>query len=171
MKASLTLIAFLLFFSIGLHAQNTSKKNKIYKVWITMLDDSKVQGVLYSADNEFIKISKNNSFDFSNLTTINFQNIDVIKIRRKGKIGKGAWIGAASGVGFGVILGLASENDGWEGLVATGAGFFFGVIGTGVGAGVGTIKKKIHINGNIEIYKSHLEEIKSYSFTPNNTSN
>jgi len=171
MKASSILITFLIFFSIGLRAQNTSKKIKIHKVWITMQDDSKIKGALYSADNESIKISKNNSFDVSNLTTIDVQNIDVIKIRRKGKIGRGAWIGAASGVGFGVVLGLVSENDEWEGVVATGAGFFFGVIGTGVGAGVGASKKKIQINGDIETYKNNLAIIQSYSLVLKHTTN
>jgi len=167
MKALSTLIVFLIFFSIGLQAQNSSKKIKMHKVWITMQDDSKEQGILYSADEGFLKIANNNSLDVSNLTTIDVQNIDVIKIRKKGKIGKGAWIGAASGGGIGVVLGLASSDE----FVAIGTGFFFGVIGTGIGAGVGAIKKKIHINGDIEIYKSHLVEIQSYSLVQKNTSN
>jgi len=172
MKSLSTLIVFLIFFSIGLQAQNSSKKIKMHKVWITMQDDSKEQGILYSADEGFLKIANNNSLDVSNLTTIDVKNIDVIKIRRKGKIGKSTWIGAASGVGFGVIFGLAVEDDdNWDGVVATGAGFLFGVIGTGIGAGVGTIKKKIHINGDIEIYKSHLNEMQTYSLAPKNTTN
>ena len=171
MKTTLTLFAIFMSFSIGLQAQNTSKNIKPHKVWITLMDGLKVKGDLYSADDVSIKIAENNSLDVSNLTAISNQKIDVIKIRRKGKIGKGAWIGATSGAGFGVILGLASESDGWEGVVATGAGIFFGAVGTGVGAGIGAIKKKIRINGNVEIYKSRLSEIQSYSLIPNKTTN
>jgi len=199
MKTTLMLLAIFMSFSIGLQAQNTSKKIKPHKVWITLMDGIKVKGDLYSADDVSIKIAKNNSLDVSNLTAISNQKIDVIKIRRKGKknnsldvsnltaisnqkidvikirrkgkIGKGAWIGAASGAGFGIILGLATEDDGWEGLVATAEGIFFGAVGTGVGAGIGAIKKRIQINGNIDIYKSRLSEIQSYSLVPNNATN
>lgn len=171
MKTTLMLLAIFMLFSIGLQAQNTSKKIKPHKVWITLMDGIKVKGDLYSAEDVSIKIVENNSLDVSNLTAISNQKIDVIKIRRKGKIGKGAWIGAASGAGFGIILGLATEDDGWEGLVATAEGIFFGAVGTGVGAGIGAIKKRIQINGNIDIYKSRLSEIQSYSLVPNNATN
>ena len=132
------------------------------------MDQSKVIGVLYSADDESIKVSENNSFDISNLTTISGEQINILRIRRKGKIGKGAWIGAVSGAGTGVILGLISESDGWEGVVATGAGFMLGIVGTGVGAGVGAIKKRIDINGNIDTYKNYSNEIQSYSLVLKN---
>ncbi|RXP54274.1 hypothetical protein EC396_09425 [Lutibacter sp. HS1-25] len=163
MKKTLTILAILISFSFGLQAQNTSKKIRPHKVWITLMDQSKVKGVLYSADDESIKISENNSLDISNLTTVSGEQINTLKIRRKGKIGKSIWIGAVSGVGTGVILGLATESDGWEGVVATGAGFTLGVVGTGIGAGVGAIKKRININGNMDTYKTYSNEIQSYS--------
>ncbi len=171
MKTTLMLLAIFMLFSIGLQAQNTSKKIKPHKVWITLMDGIKVKGDLYSADDVSIKIAKNNSLDVSNLTAISTQKIDIIKIRRKGKIGKGAWIGAISGAGFGIILGLATEDDGWEGLVATAEGIFFGDPGTNTSAGIGAIKKRIQINGNIDIYKSRLSEFQSYSLVPNNATN
>ena len=171
MKKFLMIFAFFFSISIALQAQNTSNKIKPHKIWITQLDGSKVSGILYAADEGFVKIAQNNSLDVSNLTSINSEQIDFVKIRRKGKIGRGAWIGGVSGASFGVILGLATVDDGWEGLVATGEGIFFGAIGTGIGAGIGAIKKKIQINGNIEVYKSHLLEIQSYSLVPKNDNN
>ncbi|SNR59886.1 hypothetical protein SAMN06265371_106161 [Lutibacter agarilyticus] len=166
MKPFIRFFAFLMLFSYGLNAQNNSKKIQIHKVWAKTMDGSMVKGVLYSADEQSIKISKNNSFSDSNLIVINDEKIDVIKIRRKGKIGKGAWIGAASGAGFGVALGLAANNDEWEGVVSTVTGLFFGIVGTGVGAGVAAIKKKIQINGNSEVYISNLPFLQSVSLVP-----
>lgn len=168
MKTAFMLLAIFITSSIALQAQNTSKKIKPHKVWITLLDESKVKGVLYSVDAESIKISENNSLDVSNLTTINANQIEIIKIRRKGKIGKSAWIGAVSGAGLGVIIGVASDSDGWEAVVATGSGILLGIVGTGVGAGIGAIKKRILINGDIKIYQNYLSEIKSYSLVLNN---
>ena len=52
------------------------------------------------------------------------------------------------------------------GIVTSASGLFFGLIGTGVGAGVGTIKKKIPINGNSEIYRSKLPFLQSISLLP-----
>jgi len=171
MKTYLSILVILLSFSVSIQAQKSSKKLKLYKVWITLINDTKVQGHLYAADDTSIKITEYNSLDVSNLTTIDSKHIDIIKMRRKGKIGKGAWIGAISGAGIGVITGLATEDSNWQGAVATGEGIIFGIIGTGVGAAIGAIKKKIQINGNSEVYKSHLLEIQSYSLIPKNTAN
>jgi len=167
MRPILLLLAFLMPFSYGLNAQNKSKKIQIHNVWVTTMDGSKTKGVLYSADEQSIKISKNNSFSNSSLIVIDSEKIDVIKIRRKGKIGRSTWIGAASGAGFGVILGIAIEDDDdWDGVVGTASGLFFGLVGTGVGAGVGASKKKIQINGNSEIYISNLSFLQSISLVP-----
>lgn len=170
MRLILLPMAILLFFSFGINAQNSTKKNKFHKVWITTLDGSKERGILFSADESSVKISKNNYFDISNLTSIDSENIDVIKIRRKGKIGRGAWIGAASGAGFGVILGLiVDDEDTNEGLVATGGGITLGILGTGVGIVVSTNKKKVKINGEPSLYKDNLEFLQSRSLVTNNS--
>jgi hypothetical protein len=169
MRLILPLMAILLSFSFGINAQNSTKKNKFHKVWIKTLDGSKESGILHSVDESSVNISKNNYFDIENLTYIDRENIDVIKIRRKGKIGKGAWIGAASGAGFGVILGLATEDSNWEGAVSTASGLFFGLVGTGVGAAVGSVKKKVKINGEPSLYKDNLDFLQSISLVTNNS--
>jgi hypothetical protein len=167
MRPILLLLVFLMSFSYGLNAQNSSKKTKIYKVWIIKMDGSKNKGVLYSADAKSIKLAKNKSSSSSDLIVIDGEKIDLIKIRRRGKIGKSTWIGATAGVGAGVVFGLAvDEGDGYGGLVTSASGLFFGIIGTGVGAGIGTIKKKIRINGNSELYSSNLSFLQSISLLP-----
>ncbi|MGB5359417.1 MAG: hypothetical protein WBN27_05685, partial [Eudoraea sp.] len=142
-------------------------------VWVSLTDSSKVKGVLYSADENAIKIAKNYSMDVSNLTSINYQNLDILRIRRKGKVGKGAWIGALSGVGAGMLIGLIDGDD-EPGLFsmtmeekALLGGILLGVVGTGIGALIATKKEKIVINGDIENYEKMLKTIQSYSFTPN----
>jgi small nuclear ribonucleoprotein (snRNP)-like protein len=164
MRPILLFLALLMSISYGLNAQNNSKKIQIHKVWVKTVDGSKTKGVLYSADEQSIKISKNNSFSNSNLIVIDREKIDVIKIRRKGKIGKSVWIGAASGAGFGAVIGMAANNDEWKGVAATAFGLLFGLIGTGVGAVVGSSKQKIQINGNSEVYISNLSFLQSTSF-------
>lgn len=168
MRPILLLLAFLMSFSYGLNAQNNSKTIQIHKVWVNTMDGLSIKGVLYSADEQSIKISKNTSFSNSNLIVIDSEKIDVIKIRRKGKIGKGAWIGAASGAGFGVAIGMATDSGEMKSVVAIASGLFFGVIGTGVGAAVGSIKKKIQINGNSELYLNNLSFLQSISLVPKN---
>lgn len=163
MKTSLRFLAFLMLFSYGLNAQNNSKTIQIYKVWVKEMDGSRTKGVLYSADEQSIKISKNNSFSSSNLIVIDDEKIDVIKIRRKGKIGKGAWIGAASGAGIGIALGLGSDSGELKSVIAIAEGLFLGIVGTGIGAAVGSIKKNIQINGNSVLYIENLPYLQSAS--------
>lgn len=168
MRPILLLLAFLMSFSYGLNAQNNSKAIQINKVWVKLMDGSKTKGVFYSADEHSIKISKNNSLSKSNLIIIDSEKIDVMKIRSKGKIGKGAWIGGASGAGFGVAIGMATDSGEMKSVVATVSGLFLGIIGTGIGAAVGSIKKKIQINGDSELYIYNLPFLQSISLAPKN---
>ena len=104
MKATvLTLFGILFFFSLGLNAQKKTNKIKTHKVWATLVDDTNPKGILYSADNEGIKIINKNSLDTTNLITINAINISVLKIRKKSKLGNSALIGGLSGMGFGAL--------------------------------------------------------------------
>lgn len=168
----LTLLGVLLFFPIGLNSQNKINKIKTHKVWITLVDGSKEKGILYSADGDFFKIMNNNSFDVTNLMSIEANKIEIIKIRRKGKVGKGAWVGALSGAGLGILIGFAAGDDDPGFLSSTkeekaiGLGIALGVLGTGVGALTATAKKKIIINGKTLNYEQQLEEIQSYSLKP-----
>jgi hypothetical protein len=167
MKSILFLLAFLMPFSYGLNVQNSSKETKIYKVWVTTMNGSKTKGILSSANEQSIKIAKKKSSNNSDVIAVNGDNIAIIKIRRRGKIGRSTWIGAAAGVGVGVVFGLAvDEVDLYGGSVTTAKGLFFGIVGTGVGAGIGTIKKKIRINGDSEIYSSNLPFLTSISLLP-----
>ena len=170
MKAKLLILfgAFLIF-PINLDAQITANKKQPYKVWVSLIDGSKEKGVLYLADKQGIKIMNNKSSNVGNLIFVEASKVNLIKIRRKGKIGKGVWIGALSGFSSGILLGLASGDD-EPGILsfskedkAIAGGITLGVLGTGVGALVATGKKKIMIKGDNEMYKKQLEIISGYS--------
>lgn len=166
MKTTLkTLLCAFLIFTIGLKAQNSKQKIKVNKVWVTLLDGSKIKGNLYSADNEGIIITKNNSIDSNDLTTISTENIHLIRIRRKGKVIKGMLIGSLTGVGISVLLGATSGDSGWFTPAETMAiaGVLFVPLGAGIGALAGTKKENIYIRGTIKTYQLELKKIQSYS--------
>lgn len=48
---------------------------------------------------------------YNNATTLNYQDIEVIKIRRKGSTGRGMLTGALIGLGTGAALGFISGDD------------------------------------------------------------
>ena len=178
MKTKLvTLLVVLLLFSIGLHAQKSKNKDKVHKVWVSKVDNSKIiKGLLYEANDESLKIIDNHSVEIR----IDASNIGLIKIRRKGKIGKGVLIGASAGFATGAIIGLVSgdEPDIVSGSIfgaditvegakagekALGLGILTAAVGSGVGAIIASKKETIFINGDINNYKNKLELLKSYS--------
>ena len=96
-------------------------------------------------------------------------NINTIKIRRRGAVGKGAGIGLLAGAGLGIISGYASGDDP-QGFLSSSKedkavflGVSLGLLGSGLGAVIGTTREKIVINGGINAYKFNLELLKSRS--------
>lgn len=181
MKLTLKIfLIVLLCFSIGLKAQNTPDKIKEYNIWITMMDQTKVKGILYFADIKGINLYLNKKRNDSTMRFIEAQNIDIIKIRRTGKVGTGIWVGALSGFAVGGLVGLASGDDpdktvdyGFLGThthqgtssgdKAMVGGLFATLPGAAIGALVASKKVEIIINGNLETYKNKLNTIKKYA--------
>lgn len=169
-------ILFVIFLcSIHLTIGQSSKRNiKVHKVWISVFNSSKIiKGNLYSVNDNAIKIIGNESFDISNLQIIDPSQIEKIKIRRKGKVGKGVWIGGITGLGIGIVSGLVSkdDSDSWFGFTpekkAVINAIFLAPIGVGVGALIASKKEVITINGDVESYKSQMDMLRSYSLMPN----
>jgi len=165
------ILSIVLIICTNSFAQNKSDKIKVYKAWVKLLDGSKAKGVLYAADSSGVKLSDGITSD--NLNTLSAEKIKEIRIRKKGRVGKGVWIGALSGATFGAIMGIASGDDeaGWfsfskEEKAAMNA-IGLGTLGAGIGALVATGKKKIIINGDLNNYKIQLGLIQSYSLNPN----
>lgn len=157
----ITILSAFILFSITLSAQ----KIMYYNVWITSVhDDSVAKGYLYSADSDELIVIDNTEFDTSSLRHIDPKNIKTIKIRRKGRMGRGALIGGGAGVLTGVIIGGVNDADQIsQGGLMMGSAVFFGAIGAGVGLMVGSHKKKMEISGNIETYENNLYLLRNFS--------
>jgi len=171
-KIKISLVIFLCSIHLTM-GQNTKENIKVHKVWISLVNSSNIiKGNLYSVDENSIKIIDNESFDISNLQIIDPSQIEKIKVRRKGKVGKGVWIGGLTGIGIGVVSGLVSsdDSDDWFGFSpeekAVINGIFLGPLGAGFGALIASKKEAIIINGDIESYKRQMNLLRSYSLIP-----
>jgi len=174
-KIKLSVIVLLCSLNV-LFAQKSNEKVKAHKVWVSKIDNSKVvKGTLLEANDESLIIIGKKK------TEIIVKDIHKIKIRRKGKVGKGAAIGAATGVATGLVIGFASGDDpdktvdgGWlfgtytvEGTTAGEKATYWavglGIAGTVVGAAIGSKKEIFLINGDSSKYQMYFDEIQSYS--------
>jgi hypothetical protein len=144
------------------------KKPKVHKVWITLINPSmKVEGYLYDCKDSSIVVSsiKEQLNDYSSQMIGNKEflvsNIEKIKIRRKGSIGKGYLIGTGIGVGTGIALG-ATDGDGFVIFAVAG---MLGIVGSVVGTTVGIItgQKNYVIHGNLAAYRIYASKLKASS--------
>jgi hypothetical protein len=100
-----------------------------------------------------------------NRIEIPYNNIKRLNIRRKGSVGKGAWIGALAGCTVGILVGrVISRQENAVDIAANGiAGAFFGTpVGLGVGLAIGTSKKTIPIKNDPIYYNENSYLLKEY---------
>lgn len=149
-----------LFMSFSNFAQSKQKKAKKYKAWISLLDDkSVVKGYFNDLKDSSIVVLDSKNKERIELPV---NNIDMIKIRRKNRIGRSAGIGAASGFVFGAILGYSDGDDPPDTFLfkytaeekAGASAILLMPIGAGIGAGIGSFKKKFDIGGSMVNYKA-----------------
>jgi hypothetical protein len=175
MKVIAISVLILLFIAPGLYCQNKTGKKKVYKVWVTKMDGSKIYGFLFAANEQGISITETKSLEGLNSILVEVENIREIRVRRKGSVGRGAGWGAVSGAALGAIIGLASGDDPENQFLYSASAeekagvsaIVLGGIGGGFGAIIGTGKKKILIDGNTKVYVSQLTTLKNYSLTYN----
>jgi hypothetical protein len=164
--------------------ENTEKKGKIYKVWISLNEKShELKGVLYETKDSAIMVS--NSFqreDYAagkfEVSKINYNDIDFVKIRAKNSVLNRALIGAVAGLAVGVLAGFIEGDDPpRSGLdmrpfsphmtaerKATAYGIAFAFCGAGIGVLVGQINLKIPIKGDFEKFNRNKSKLKRHSF-------
>jgi hypothetical protein len=183
-KLWVTMVVLCIFYSLSAQTDSSNirsgtyeKKLKIYKTWISLNNTSNIlTGVLYEINDSSISVS--NSIlreDYSTgkfeLSKINFNNIDLVKIRMKNNPVRVALAGAAIGLAAGGLIGLISGDDP-SGLLSFSAGekamlygLAFGVGGAGIGALEGLVKINIPIKGRMENFKRNKSRMKKYSIT------
>lgn len=158
----------LLIITLGMtgtiHAQKTSKKNRLYKTWVKKTDSkTRLVGILYQVEDNKLQISNSfeqkaydlNQFDYQDVYA---HEIEKIKLRRKGNIGRGALTGIVSGFVTGaLIVGSAEE------LPLLG-GILLGMAGGIVGAVLGSLQIRIPINGSQQNFNANKVRLQGYSF-------
>ena len=146
-----------------------AQKNKTYQAWATLTSGEKFTGALSAATDDGLLLLDWYSRD--TVALLKAEEIKVLKFRRKGAIGRGAWIGALGGAATGVIIGLADGDDepeGWWDFTMTAeqkalaAGIVLVIPGTFVGMIIGALPKRFPIKGNADTYRTYLPEIEQY---------
>jgi hypothetical protein len=152
------------------YAQKETKNIKIYKVWVKLTDGTKQKGFLYAIDAKSLQIIGNLPLEKeSEIVIINAKDVSQIKINRKGKMGISILIGGLSGIALGGVLGLVDGDDppGWFSFTkeekALSSAIIFGVLGTSIGALVGTGKEKFEIQGDEAIFKLNHKALIKYA--------
>ena len=160
------------------------EKSKVYKVWLNQIDKGyKITGFLYDINDSTLFVS----YDYTKngyannqpvFNTIAAADIGFIKLRQRGAVGKRILIGAAVGAVLGGIIGFAQGDDEPNTTLLSlltdpsftkeqkaGMGAFIGAqAGVLIGALLGTIKIKIPINGDRNLYKSKLQKLNGYAY-------
>lgn len=166
-------LTFMLFSPALVKAQKKSKK---YVTWVTFMEkEGKVKGWLSALKDSSIVMESSTT---GKLLEFRIEEIKTLKFRKKGKITRGALIGLGTGVVTGAIAGQAEGDDvvdytndpwGFSGIFAQTAdeksrsyAVSLGVLGAGLGAGLGAIKKKFRIEGRLADYHLQRESLKKY---------
>ena len=171
MKLITVFTLFLLCCLSTAEAQEFSKKDNKYKVWITLIDKPyEVNGVLYELKDSTLLISNYKTFSefiVENSPTIelDISNIDLIEARKRKRLGIGIIIGAASGFAVGSIIGLARGDDAESsaGEKAMIGGVSLAIPGASVGMLVGSVKISIPIEGSLLNFKNNKKDLLKYS--------
>jgi small nuclear ribonucleoprotein (snRNP)-like protein len=159
---TIPVIGVLLIFLISF--TTVAQKSITHKVWVTLSDNSEVKGTLLQATEEAFVLVKE---DLSKME-IDPQRIKTLKIRKTGSVGRGAWMGALGGFLAGSLVGYASGDDepgllSWTAEEKAFAGAFLATpAGTLLGIAIGSGKETILVNGNLELYRTNLNQLKRY---------
>lgn len=135
---------------------------KVQKAFIKSVLDSNIVFKISDSGNTFV--SRNRVLNVQNVV-----NIDQLKIRRKGSVGKGMLMGAGIGFFVGGLLGLAHIPD--YGILdtlspeenAAAGGVFFSIPGLVIGGLIGSFRVKIPIHKNQQQYERYKKLIEGYA--------
>jgi len=161
----------------ALNAQDTISKPKIYyRSWVQLMGDTnKIKGFLYTTEDSSIILTESIWFlnklklaicyDFSDIP---FNEINVLSVRNYGSSGTGLLVGTLSGVILGCLIGYTHVNKSGSlnftpGTNALIYSIFFTPIGGIIGLIVGSIKIKMHVNGDYKNFNGYRNRLNKYS--------
>ena len=157
-KSVLLLVLFALA-CISTIAQKKKPNSKVFIARVAVIDNTRAKGVLYSVSDTtivLIPLGKGTSIiDGKDTVVIRTRDAKHINIKRKGSVGRGIWIGLATGVGIGLIVGAATHEecegggcvDLGAGTSAVGGAILGALPGAVVGAICGSVPHTFKING------------------------
>lgn len=137
-----------------------------YKAWVRTTDGSaKLKGRFLEIEDSKLLFYKKSA---KSAIHLNISDIEHIKFRKNGRIGRGVFTGAMMGISTGAILGYLSGDDKCEGLIcinftkeekAVLGGLIMSVPGAIIGGLLGALKVKIPIGSG---YDKDLAKLKKY---------
>jgi hypothetical protein len=165
MKTGYWVLFLFLFCGVTLTAQdNVSDKKKVYEVWLKQANSFIVaKGVLYETGDSAIYLVP---FLYSDrIMEFQYNNIELLKVRREKSVRRGLIAGTAIGFGIGVITGYTiSDFAYFQGLIAATFGFVYGIIGAGTGALAGSVKDRYPIRTSYDNFKKYKGSLQYYSY-------
>lgn len=151
---------------LGQNALQTKQK-QYYKTWINTMDQSsKINGYLIEAGDSLTLIS---SLSDNTRISIPVSNIQKIKFRAKGKLGRTVLFGALAGFMVGGVIGLSREEEDYSNCYlfcttrsekAWGAAWAGTQLGALLGGIIGIFKIKFPINGDVNYPTKNLMKYK-----------
>lgn len=152
-QVGILLTAFLSY-SLSVTAQaTTARVEKPVRAWVYTKQGSIQEGILYGFNNDAFVLYPGTAKDYINkkerdLTSIKYDNINLIKVKKHGGVLRGLLIGGA--------IGIAPVVFGQGGAFVAIVTFPLGVItGAIVGA---TSKKKYLINGDLDAFNKFVDK-------------
>ena len=154
-----------------------------YQTWISLYNAPyNMKGMLYKIEDSSILFAQHTlAYDFNGgrlkMADLSINNVEAVKVRRKGKIGLWSSVGAITGFTAGWVIGKAITPNHQDGLVTPvglmesagygvftiGLGIGLGIGGAAIGAAIGSVKIKIPINGSRANFNMEKSRLKKYS--------
>jgi hypothetical protein len=180
MKKSVLFVLLMMAISISASGQVDSAVVKLYDSWYFFNSGlkSKVKVFTYDFQDSTITIVARNGYfrnsvpASSDLQIIPVQNINKIVFRRKGQQTAFLVGGLVTGALFGAIIGYSNGDDPYDNSLGVGVSagvkaFTGAMLGAGIGVGIGltlgSIKKTIPLDSNVERYKKMKPTLLKYS--------
>lgn len=155
-------------------SSSRARKIRIYKSTVIETNGKLVEGYLSRVTTDSIYIQPF-STSLSENYVLSPEQVQSMKFKRKGRVGKGALIGLGAGAIFGTVFGFASGDDNpdqdWIFAMtaeekAAGGAIVYGVLGAVAGTLIGTLTKKTFlIEGKKEKFHSNYNRLAELAMT------